>query len=95
MPSLTGSDTFVFENHIQPLAGKTIIASSNTITDTSAVLGNILRHNGTRFTRFERGTAGQYLKTNSTGTDIVWETETITIYIDDIQDVVNSIPYRN
>jgi hypothetical protein len=35
----------------QAITGKTIVAASNTITDTSAVAGDFLKHDGTRFVR--------------------------------------------
>jgi hypothetical protein len=58
----------------QTQTNKTIVAASNTITDTSAATGDILRHNGTKFVRLARGTANQALRTNSGGTDIAWAT---------------------
>jgi hypothetical protein len=86
--------TLCFENHIQIMTGKTIIASSNTTTDISAAIGDILWHNGTKFTRLVRGAAGHYLKTNSTSTDIALETETLTVYLDDLADVVKQQPFE-
>jgi hypothetical protein len=58
------------------LTNKTLVAASNTITDTSAAAGDILKHNGTKFVRLARGTANQVLTTNSGATDIAWAAPT-------------------
>jgi hypothetical protein len=60
----------------QTLTTKTINATNNTITDTSAATGDLFRFNGTKFVRFARGTASQQLRTNAGGTDIEWFTPT-------------------
>jgi hypothetical protein len=74
LPLLASNDTAVCEAFAQSLTNKTIVAASNTITDTSAATGDILRHNGTRFVRLARGTANQVLQTNAGATDIAWAT---------------------
>ena len=66
------TDTVAVLAFAQTLTNKTIVAASNTITDTSAALGDILRHNGTSFVRLARGAANQVLTTNAGGTDIAW-----------------------
>ncbi len=74
LPLLSANDTLVTEAFTQALTNKTIVAASNTITDTSAALGDLLYFNGTRFVRLPRGTASQQLRTNAGGTDIEWAT---------------------
>ncbi len=69
-PNATG--TVVLTDTVDNLSNKTIVAANNTITDTSAAAGDLLKHNGTRFARFARGTALYYLRTNSGGTDLEW-----------------------
>lgn len=54
------------------LTNKTVVASSNTITDTSAAAGDLFKHNGTKFLRMARGSALQVLRVNSGGTDLEW-----------------------
>jgi hypothetical protein len=71
-PAIVADDSFVFAAAGQTLTNKTIVAASNTITDTSATTGDILRHNGTRFVRLARGSANQVLAVNAGGTDIAW-----------------------
>lgn len=72
LPLLTGDDTFMFAAHAQAATNKTIVLASNTVTDTSAATGDLAKHNGTRFVRMARGTAGQFLATNAAGTDVAW-----------------------
>lgn len=49
---------------------KSMVLASNTITDTSAALGDLAYFNGTRFVRFARGSTNQVLQ--STATTIQW-----------------------
>ncbi|MDB4942980.1 MAG: hypothetical protein JWP97_2514 [Labilithrix sp.] len=70
LPALTADDVFVFAGFAQTLTNKTLSASSNTITDTSAALGDLLYFNGTKFVRLARGTTGQVL--TATSTTIQW-----------------------
>lgn len=72
--TLPASGLVVGTTDAQALTNKTIVAASNTLTDTSAATGDILRHNGTRFVRLARGSANQVLATNGAGTDIAWTT---------------------
>jgi hypothetical protein len=74
LPSI--ADTVVARTTTDTLTNKTLVAASNTITDTSAVTGDILRHNGTKFVRLARGTANQVLTVNSGATDIAWAAAT-------------------
>ena len=61
----------------ETLQNKTISASSNTITDTSAAVGDILSvSSGTSFKRLGKGTANQVLQTNSGATAIAWSSLT-------------------
>ncbi len=64
--------------HTQTLTNKTINASDNTVTDTSAALGDLLYHNGTKFVRFAKGSANQQLKVATDGTTIEWFTPSAT-----------------
>jgi len=68
------SDTLVGQSTTDTLINKTISASSNTITDTSIAVGDIMKSNGTSFVRFGRGTSLQVLRTNTGGTDLEWAT---------------------
>ena len=69
---VTTSDTIDTIAATQTLTNKTINATNNTLTDTSTAAGDILKSNGTKFTRLARGTALQVLAVNSGGTDIAW-----------------------
>jgi hypothetical protein len=51
LPLLTATDTLAVLALAQTLTNKTMVAASNTITDTSAVVGDVLYHDGTRFAR--------------------------------------------
>ncbi len=61
------------------LTTATIVAASNTITDTAAAVGDILRHDGTHFVRLPRGSAGTVLSVNGFGTNIAWAAPTADI----------------
>jgi len=74
LPLLTADDTIVVLALAQTLTNKTINATNNTITDTSTAAGDILKSDGTKFTRLARGSANQVLAVNSGGTDIAWAT---------------------
>jgi len=74
LPLLTADDTLATEAFIQTLTNKTINASNNTINDTSIATGDLLKSNGTKFVRFGKGTASQYLRTNAGATDLEWAT---------------------
>lgn len=56
----------------ETLASKNITLTDNTVTDTSAALGDIAYFNGTRFVRFARGSNNEVLQ--STATTIQWAT---------------------
>ena len=79
LPLLDGSDTFVTQAHSQTLTNKTLgsgtIANTNTITlkhSTTNSAGELLVNNGTKFDRKGKGSANEFLKVNSSGTDIEW-----------------------
>lgn len=72
LPLLATNDTFAFEAFAQSLTSKTIVAASNTITDTSAATGDLFYYNGTRFVRFPMGSSLQVLRTNVGATTIEW-----------------------
>lgn len=65
--SVPASGNLVGTSDSQTLTGKTINASNNTITDTSAASGDLLRHDGTSFVRFARGAANTVCMANSGG----------------------------
>lgn len=54
------------------LTNKTINLTNNTVTDTSIALGDLVKSNGTKFVRFDKGSPGYLLSTNPTGTDLLW-----------------------
>jgi hypothetical protein len=70
LPDIT--DTLVSRTSTDTLTNKTINATNNTITDTSTAAGDLLKSNGTKFTKFARGSALQVLRVNSGGTDLEW-----------------------
>jgi len=55
------TQTVVARDTTDTLTNKTIVAASNTITDTSAASGDLLVHNGTRFVRLAKGANGTFL----------------------------------
>lgn len=63
----------------ESLTNKTIVAASNTITDTSAASGDLFVHDGTRFVRFAMGSANTVLQVNALGTAISWDAVSIDI----------------
>lgn len=72
LPLTTATDTLAAIATPQTLTNKIINATNNTLTDTSTALGDILKSDGTKFTRLGKGTANQVLAVNSGGTDIAW-----------------------
>ncbi len=74
LPLLTGNDTFAMAAFTQTLTNKTVNLTDNTVTDTSTAAGDLAKSNGTKFVRFARGSADQYLKVNAGGTDLEWAT---------------------
>jgi hypothetical protein len=63
----------------QTLTNKTIVAASNTITDTSAASGDLLVHNGTRFVRLAMGSADTVLTVNALGSAISWAAPAVAV----------------
>lgn len=77
--NLTGTRTWAFPNTSTNIVGtgttdtltnKSIVLSSNTITDTSRAQGDLIKDNGTKYVRFAMGSANQILRVNSGGTDL-------------------------
>lgn len=56
----------------ETITNKTVVATNNTITDTSAALGDLMKHNGTKYVRFPKGAGNKVLCTNPGGTDLIW-----------------------
>jgi hypothetical protein len=61
------------------LTNKAINLSNNTVTDTSRATGDIPKDNGTKYVRLARGSANQFLKVNTGGTDIGYEALDVTL----------------
>lgn len=61
-------------DHTQTLTNKTINASDNTITDTSAADGDLLVFSSTKFVRLAKGSALQSLRVNAAGTGLEYYT---------------------
>ena len=75
LPLLTGNDTVVTEAFGQTLTTKTINVDQNTIKHSATnAAGDLLKGDGTSFTRLARGTANQVLSVNAGGTDLTWAT---------------------
>lgn len=74
LPLMTGNDTVALLALAQALTNKTIVLSSNTVNDTSAATGDIIKHNGTSYVRYAKGTSLQVLRVASGGGDLEWAT---------------------
>lgn len=72
LPLLTGNDVAVTEAFSQTLTNKNITLANNTVVDTSAATGDIIKHNGTKYVRFAKGTSLQVLRVASGGADLEW-----------------------
>ena len=72
LPLLTGNDTLATLAFAQTFTNKTIVLSSNTVNDTSAATGDIIKHDGTSYKRFAKGTSLQVLRVASGGADLEW-----------------------
>lgn len=83
IPALTSDDTFVFTNAIQVLTNKTLTSptinamlintDANTIKhSTTNNAGDLMVNTGSKFDRFQRGTANQVPIMNGTGTGLTW-----------------------
>lgn len=72
LPLLTAPDTFVTAAFGQTLTTKTINLVDNTVTDTDAATGDIIKHNGTRYVKMAKGTQLQVLRVASGGADLEW-----------------------
>jgi hypothetical protein len=65
-----GAGNVVLQSTNDTLSNKGINLSNNTVTDTSNTSGDLIKHNGTKFVRFARGSNGQVLKSGSG--DLAW-----------------------
>ena len=75
LPLLTNNDVAVTEAFTQTLTNKTINVDANTVKHSSTNnAGDLIKSNGTQYTRFARGTALQIVRMNSGGTDAEWAT---------------------
>ena len=77
LPLMTGNDTVALLALAQALTNKTIVLSSNTVNDTSAATGDIIKHDGTSYERYAKGTSLQVLRVASGGGDLEWATISI------------------
>jgi len=69
LPLLTAPDTLAVLDFAQTFTNKTMTLDANTIGATSGALGDLIKHNGTKYVRFPKGTANQLLRVNAGGTD--------------------------
>lgn len=74
LPLLAANDTLAVLNFAQTFTNKTIVLSSNTVNDTSAATGDIIKHDGTSYKRYAKGTSLQVLRVASGGADLEWAT---------------------
>lgn len=74
LPLLTATDTVAVLALAQTFTNKTLVLSSNTINDTSAAIGDIIKHDGTSYKRFAKGSSLQVLRVASGGGDLEWAT---------------------
>jgi hypothetical protein len=73
LPAQTNTPDYIsLRTQTETLTGKTINATSNTITDTGTAQGDLMVSNGTKFIRRGMGTGLQVLRTNSGATDLEW-----------------------
>lgn len=75
----TATTTLVGRDTTDTLTNKTVNLTNNTVTDTSTAAGDLAKSNGTKFSRFAKGTANQFLKVNSGATDIAYEALDVTL----------------
>lgn len=81
--SMPTTDELLLKSATQIVTGKdisgasntiSINATTNTITDNSTALGDLMVSNGSKFVRRSKGSGLQVLRTNSGATDIEWAT---------------------
>src|SRR6185503_2041385 len=72
LPLLTATDTIAVLALAQTFTNKTIVLSSNTVNDTSAAIGDVIKHDGTSYKRFAKGTSLQVLRVASGGGVLEW-----------------------
>ena len=73
-PNVNSSDIIAVLGLPQAFVNKTIIAGQNNLTDTGATLGDLLKHNGTQYVNFAKGTGSQQIRVNAGGTDLEYFT---------------------
>lgn len=74
LPLLAANDTLATLAFAQTFTNKTIVLSSNTVNDTSSATGDIIKHDGTSYKRYAKGTSLQVLRVASGGADLEWAT---------------------
>lgn len=65
IPTLTANETAVGKATTDTITNKTFVLANNTLTDTSAVAGDIAVHDGTKFVRQAKGADGSFLGVSS------------------------------
>lgn len=66
------TDTLIGRATTDTLTNKSINASNNSISDTGAAAGDLLKHNGSKFAKFAKGAANRVPAVNSGGTDLAY-----------------------
>jgi hypothetical protein len=74
LPASKVTDEMVTRTYIQSLEGKVVDTNLNTVTESGAAQGSILKYTvtGTKFRPFARGAANDVMLTNPGNTDIIW-----------------------
>jgi len=67
-------DEYIFDATALTMNNNNLEMGTGYINITSDATGDLMKHDGTGFTRFARGTALQQLRVNSGGTDLEWFT---------------------
>lgn len=84
VPLLAANDTIAVLAEAQIFLNKTYNVADNSLTATSGALGDSLKHDGTKYIRFAKGTLDQRRRIKSDGTDEEYfdEITTLTFIID-------------
>jgi hypothetical protein len=67
-------DEYIFDATALTMQNNNLEMGTGYINITSDATGDLMKHDGTGFTRFARGTANQQLRVNAGGTDLEWFT---------------------